>query len=160
MPLLAGHPAQYLFFHFWRRQLSADRKRPPTRAHHYQEGVTLAFLVDLLNEGEVQARVYICSSSTDPPSGFPAPAVIAERPVDLAIVSMDTANREAGHGDSVLGLIRAPTVVFTHYEDFFRPKTAAPREIVKVDLERSRAFFAQRSDAQYVFPAWDGRFTL
>lgn len=159
MPLLAGHPPQYLFFHLWRRQLRADRDRPPTRANHYQEGVTLAFLVDLLHEGEVRARVYVCSSSADPPSGFPDAAVIAERPVDLALVSMDTANREAAHGDSVLGLLGARTVVFTHYEDFFRPKTQAPREIVKVDLERSRAYFAARSDADYVFPAWGGRFT-
>jgi len=160
LPIASGHPAQYLFFHLYRRSLDRDRRRPPTRAHHYQEGATLAFLVDLMDGDRVQARVYVQSSSTGPPAGFFPASILRDRPVDLAIVSMDVANRERAHGDSVLHLLGAPTVVFTHYEDFFRPEDQPPREIVKVDLPATRAHFAARADARYLFPAAGARFEL
>ena len=105
--------------------------------------------------GAVAARVYVESSSTGHPAGFFPPELLAERGVDLALVSMDVANREMASGDSVLHLLQAPHVVFTHYEDFFRGKDEAPREIVKVNLPRTRAFFQNTADCTYWIPGWD-----
>lgn len=160
LPIRSGHPPQWAFFHLFRRHLDRDRRRPPTRAAHYQEGPTLAFLVDLLDGDRVHARVYVQTSSRGFPDGFPPPAVLGERPVDLAVVSMDVANREQRSGDSILHALQAPVVVFTHYEDFFSPRSRPPREIVKVDLDATRAFFEARDDARYIIPSWDARFAL
>ncbi len=159
-PIRSGHPPQWAFVHLYRRSLDSPRARPPTRAHHYQEGVTLAFLVDFLVGGVVAARVYVQSSSTGFPAGFFPAELLRERGVDLAVVAMDVANREQARGDSVLHLLRAPQVVFTHYEDFFRPKEPPVRETVKVDLPATKAFFSERTDARYWFPAWDTRLEL
>lgn len=159
-PIRSGHPPQWAFFHLYRRQLDAPRSRPPTRAHHYQEGVTVAFLVDFMQGETVAARIYVQSSSTGHPAGFfPAP-VLDERGVDLAVVAMDVANREQARGDSVLHLLRAPHVVFTHYEDFFRPPRPPVREIVKVDLPATRAHFRSTDETRYWFPQWGARLEL
>ena len=83
--------------------------------------------------------------------------MLGERPVDLAVVSMDIANREQRSGDSISTRSRrrwwsSPT---TRTSSRARP----PREIVKVDLDATRAFFEARDDA-YIIPAWDARFAL
>ena len=48
MAIASGHPNNYAFFHMWPRHVTDDRKKPPTRASHFQEGMTLAFLLDFL----------------------------------------------------------------------------------------------------------------
>jgi len=159
-PILSGHPAQWAFFHLYRRQLHTPRTRPPVRAHHYQEGLTLAFLVDFMVDGKVAARVYVQSSSTGHPAGFFPAELLEERGVDLALMSMDVANREMESGDSVLHLVQPRHVVFTHYEDFFRPKTEAPREIVKVNLPPTHEFFTDTDRRSYWFPGWGAKLTL
>jgi hypothetical protein len=78
----------------------------------------------------------------------------------VAIVAMDVANREQRHGDSVLHLLDAPVVFFNHFEDFFRNKDKAPREIVKVDLPRSRDFFNDQHHRRTIFSAYDQRYHL
>lgn len=159
-PILSGHPPQWAFFHLFPHRVSAPRTQPPTRVNHYQEGITLAYLIDFLDGDDIAARVYVQSSSTGPPAGFFPRSLLDERGVDLALVSMDVANREQAHGDSVLHLLKPRTVAFTHYEDFFRPKDKPPREIVKVNLEASRAFFEDTEETRYLFPGWDSRFAL
>ena len=159
-PILSGHPAQWAFFHLYKRQLDAPRSRPPVRVHHYQEGITIAFLVDFLDAGRVAARVYIQSSSTGHPAGFFPHTMLEERGVDLALVSMDVANREMQSGDSVLHLVAPRHVVFTHYEDFFSGKDEPPREIVKVDLPKTHEFFRNTPDRTYWFPGWNTHLTL
>ncbi len=159
-PIASGHPTQYLFFHLFKGSEQQPRRQPPRRASHWQEGPTLGFLVDLMDGERIQARVYIQSSSRGFPDGFFPASLLAERPVDLAIVAMDVANREMRSGDSVLHLLQAPVTVFTHYEDFFSPKDRPAREIVKVDLPKTRAHFEDRPGRRYLFPSWDARFTL
>ena len=159
-PIRSGHPPQWAFFHLYRRQLDAPRRRPPTRVHHYQEGITIAYLVDFLEAGKVVARVYIQSSSTGHPAGFFPPELLDEHGVDLALVSMDVANREMKSGDSVLHLIQPRHVVFTHYEDFFSGKDEPPREIVKVDLPKTHAYFRNTPDRTYWFPGWNTHLAL
>ena len=159
-PISSGHPTQYLFFHLFRGSEEHPRRRPPHRVAHWQEGPTLGFLVDLMSEGRIQARVYIQSSSRGFPDGFFPRSLLKDRSVDLAVVAMDVANREMRSGDSVLHLVDAPVTVFTHYEDFFSSKDRPPREIVKVDLPRTRRFFQDTDTHRYLFPSWGARFLL
>lgn len=158
LPIASGHPTQYLFFHLFKRSLLRDARHAPRRAADWQEGPTLAFLIDFLDEDGITARVYVETSSRGYPDGFFPRSLLAERGVDLAIVSMDVANREMASGDSVLHLVDPPIVAFNHYEDFFSPKDEPPREIVKVDLPETKAFFEARGDRRYLFPAWDSVF--
>lgn len=160
LPLRSDHPSQWLFFHLYRRQLKRPRRRPPRRVGHYQEGLTLAYLVDLMDGDRIQARVYVETSSCGHVSGYPPADVLRERPVDLALVSMDIANQaQAGEG-SVLDVLGAPLVFFVHYEDFFAPLDRPPREIVKVDLPATRAHFAREGSPRYLISAWDQRYRL
>ncbi|MCO4747661.1 MAG: MBL fold metallo-hydrolase [Proteobacteria bacterium] len=161
LPLRSGHPNQWLFFHLWTKRLSADRHRPPRRVGHFQEGETLAFLVDFLAEdGAIRHRVYVQTSSTGLPAGAVPPGVLDERPVDVALMAMDVANYAADGQPTVLDQLGAPLVVFCHWEDFFRSKEKPPREIVKVDLHRLRKALVDTEQVTYIFPAWGARFVI
>lgn len=157
LPIRSGHPDNVPGIHLWKRQLTEDRTRPPTRAAHYQEGLTLAFLIDWLDvDGSVVWRVFVENSTTGPPAGLVPEAIAAERPVDVALLGMDTANRLADGAPTCLDRIAARRVFLCHWGDFFRPKDRPPREIVKVDLPRLRQVLRARPDGdRFVFPGWD-----
>ena len=160
LPIASGHPNNYAFIHLFTDRLRADRTTPPTHSSHFQEGITLAFLVDLLEaDGEtVVHRIYIETSSRGWPDGFFPSELLEDRGVDVALLAMDCANIEARGRDSIIDFIEPSTVLFCHWENFFRTKEEAPREIVKVDLPRLKKWFEDDPRSDYVFPYWDTRY--
>lgn len=162
LPILSGHPDNIPGIHLFRRHLAADRARPPVRASHYQEGITLAWLVDWLDEaGAVAFRVYVQTSSLGPPLGLAPAARFAEQPVDVALLAMDCANLHARGEPSILDHITPRRVLFCHWGDFFRSKDQEPREGVKVDLPALRATLRnQPGGDRFLFPRWGGTFHI
>lgn len=160
MPIRSGHPNNYAFIHMWTQRLTEDRPTGPSRASHFQEGDTFAFLVDLLDDDGVTIvhRIYVQTSSRGFPDGFFPKAVLDERSVDVALLAMDCANIEASGGDSIIDFLAPKTVLFCHWENFFRSKDRPPREIVKVNLRRSHRWFESDARSEYLFPGWNGRF--
>ena len=161
LPILSGHPNQWLFFHLWQERLNQDLTEKPIYASDFQEGITLAFLVDYLRNGEVAKRVYVQTSSTGYPAGFAPTKIFDEHPVDVAILPMDCANlKMRGAEPNLIDALKAPTIVFCHWEDFFRPKSGVPKEILKVDLPALRKFFINSPKQRFIFPLWNQRFAV
>lgn len=104
---------------------------PPFSSHELlelQEGHPLAFVLDFMdptNLSRVAYRVHYQDAASRPPAGFPAPFILAERAVDLEVVTMP--GREALPKSDVaypVGLLRytgARHALVIHYEDFFLP---------------------------------------
>ena len=106
-----------------------------------------------LREGRVAKRAYVQTSSTGYPAGFAPPKVFEEHPVDVALLPMDCANLKAsGATPNLIDTLKAPDVIFCHWEDFFEPKAGVPKEIMKVDLPALRAV-RQHPDTAFHFPA-------
>jgi hypothetical protein len=91
-------------------------------------GKTLAFLVDFLDPADpsrVAFRVHYQDAASRPEHGYPSAAQLAERPVDLEVVTMP--GRETlpeGPDAYPVGVLRrggARHALVIHYEDFFRP---------------------------------------
>lgn len=160
LPIRSDHPNQYLFFHLFRKKLQKDATRPPTRVWDYQEGVTIAYLVDFLDPSNngILARIYIQTSSTGYPAGYFPRKILDEKRIDVALLAMDCANIEARGENSIINFLDPPAVVFCHWEDFFRPKRLPPREIVKVDLPWLRERLPSTPGRRYVFPYWDSSY--
>ena len=161
LPILSAHPNQYLFFHLYKKNISEDRTTVPKKVHHYQEGMTFAFLIDFLNiEGQPDVRVYVQSSSTGLPMGAFPKSILDEKSIDIACVAMDCANKKMNGEVSVIDEYPATHTFFCHYEDFFRTKEQVPKEIVKVDLPKAKEFFLDTSKQAFYFPKADARFIL
>jgi hypothetical protein len=138
-----------------------DRTTKPTKVHHYQEGVTFAFLLDFLDEeGNPLNRIYIQTSSTGLPMGAFPKSVLDEKSIDVACLAMDCANKKMEGVHSVIDEYPATHTFFCHYEDFFRTKEQVPREIVKVDLPAAQEYFQDQPGRSFYFPKIDARFLL
>ena len=160
LPINSGHPNNYAFIHLWTDRLSTDRTTPPTRASDWQEGDTFAFLVDFLeDDGDtIVHRVYVQTSSRGLPDGLFPLSLLDERGVDVALLAMDCANTAARGQPSIIDAIAPRTVIFCHWENFFRSKDKPPREIVKVNVPALKRWFEADPRREYLFPAWNGRF--
>lgn len=158
LPVRSGHPDNIPGIHLFTRRFAEDRALPPTRAAHYQEGDTLAFLVDFLDGERVAFRVYVQSSSRGWPDGFVPPALLAERRVDVALLAMDCARVSASGRFGIVDLLHPRAVVALHWEDFFRRKDQTPWQGVKVNLASVKRRLDR--DEPWFFPAWDAEFVL
>ncbi len=117
------HPPQVLHaIKFWPGCQAADLAGPPRRADDYLEGETLAFLVDFMENGRPIFRIYYQDAPVSRPVGWVSDEVIAERPVDLALLC--TGNFDAvSRPEEVVSNLKARQVVLHHWEDFFDPST-------------------------------------
>ena len=160
LPILSGHPDNIRGIHLYQRRLEEDRKTAPRKAGHYQEGVTVAWLIDWLDEdGQIAHRVYQQTSSVGPPAGLAPASVFEERRIDLALLAMDCANLRVRGEPSILDHIDPRQVMFCHWGDFFRSKDKVPREGVKVNLPKLQlALRAEPGGERYLFPGWGARF--
>lgn len=162
LPIQSGHPNQYLFVHLYTEKRTTDRVTPPSRSDDYQEGITIAYLIDFLDPqtGEIQARVYVQTSSTGFPTGSFPKDILEEHPVQVAILGMDCANIKAKNKPSIIDFLNPRAVVFCHWEDFFRPKSKEPKSIVRVDMHRLKEALPSTEERQYIFPFWDRTYSF
>ena len=164
LPIQSSHPAQVGWIHLFQDSLHHDRRTPPTRSWHYQEGITLAFLVDFLDADQtIQKRVYVQTSSRGFPSGAFPKEILSEHPVDVALLGMDCANTKYRGQPSIIDYLKARHVVFCHWEDFFRHKEQAPKARVKAHLPKLKQYFEsleQEQEHSYIFPYFDSTFWL
>jgi len=108
--------------------------------------------------GQIEKRVYVQTSSTGEPAGFFPSSLLTEHPVDVALLTMDCANLKAKGKHTIMDYMHPKHVVFCHWEDFFRPKTKPPHEIVKVNLPKLRDVVRLDTATRYFFPSWDAEF--
>ncbi len=118
------HPPQVLHaVHFWPGCQGTDLPRAPSRVDDYREGEVFAFLVDFMENGRPVFRVYYQDAPVSRPVGWVRDEVIAERPVDLALLCTGTFDALHRPEEVVSANLKARQVVLHHWEDFFDPST-------------------------------------
>jgi L-ascorbate metabolism protein UlaG (beta-lactamase superfamily) len=129
------HPPQVLHaIHFWPGCLADDLSSPPTRADEYPEGEVLAFLVDFMEDGRPAFRVYYQDAPVARPDGWVPETVIADRPVDLALLCAGNFDAVKNPESIVSENLRAAAVVIHHWEDFFDPTHSELKMIPGCDV--------------------------
>ncbi len=109
--------------------------RAPRRATEWLEGHTFAFLVDFLDSaGDVVFRVYYQDAVAQPPFGFAPAALIAERPVDVAVLVPATFEEVAWHPEAIVANLRPRRILLGHWEDFFQPVERGAEPVPFTDL--------------------------
>jgi hypothetical protein len=140
----SSHPAQVGPYHFGAGSIDEDQCALPSAASGWLEGQTLAFLIDFLDADGVPAfRVFYQDAPTNKPIGHVPAAVLAEHPVDLAILCTGSADAVEDHPGQILASLAPREAVSGHWEDFFQPATAAPQPIPFLDLDG----YVQRAEA-------------
>lgn len=136
MALRSGHAPHALGVKVFRRGQRGEREELPSNAWEWSEGAVLAYVVDFLEPGtgRVRFRVHFQDAASEAPLGFPPPWSGADdAPFDLAIVCAGSFREAGDYPREVVDALRPRRVLVGHWEDFFRPQTAALRLIPRTD---------------------------
>jgi hypothetical protein len=144
--------------HFEGRTLyRGDLARPlaamPRTAAEWLDGPTFAYLIDFLGEdGEIAFRVYYQDAVVAPPLGFAPDALIAERPVDVAILVPATYDQVDWHPEALLENLAPVRVLVGHWEDFFVSIEEPARSIGMTDIAHFERRLARVFDGAWWRP--------
>lgn len=133
-PIRSGHAPNLRLFcesFSWAPGTVAAPWSTPLRGHELSQlkvGVTYAFLIDFLDPAhpnQIAFRVHYQDAASNPPEGYPSEQLLAERAVDLEVVTMPGREalpaRQDRYPVGVLQHNRARHALVIHYESFFHP---------------------------------------
>ena len=129
LSLCSTHPAQFLdIVHFGEGCVEEAWDSPPTSASDWLEGATVSWLVDFLDDdGDIAHRVYYQDAPTNAPRGLVHPDLLAERPIDLAVLNVGSWDAVRDHPTQALQNLAPRYAIGVHWENFFQTQA--------VDLE-------------------------
>lgn len=90
-----------------------------TKKKEWKEGDVYAFLVDFLNADSISLRMFIQTSASQFPVGLPSSALLKERPVDIAVLCLASANNVKPYPVEILKALQPKQTIFIHWEDLF-----------------------------------------
>lgn len=101
-----------------------------TKAFKWSTGETYSFLVDFM--GSDTLRVFLQTSASQHPFGFPPSEELNKKGVDLAIVCYASAPNVDDYPNQLVEFIQPDKLMFVHWEDFFRtPKSFHDQRLVR-----------------------------
>ena len=123
MALAAEHGPHNYGVHLMRGRVTAVPRSMPRSAWSWKEGETFAYLIDFMAEDRktVDFRIYYADATTKGRTGLPPEFDAADsHRIDLAILSVGSANVLKGYPEIFLDSYRPRTIVLGHWENFFR----------------------------------------
>lgn len=135
MPLRAHHAPHFDGLTLYQGTADVPRHERPRTAEEWLEGHTVAFLVDFLaDDGSVAFRLYYQDAVGQAPFGFAPDALIAERPVDVAILVPSTFDQVDWHPEAFIENLQPHRVLLGHWEDFFVPISDETKSVMLNDI--------------------------
>ena len=135
MALDSKHPYHFGKTIMFYNPVEKDKKNVPKKMGKWKCGKTIAFLIDFLNEdGKPELRVFSQTSPAEKPYGFFPEEILAEKSVDVAIMSVADVPTE-GFPYEFLKYAKPKMLLLAHWENFFRSREKKLKQILKGDLE-------------------------
>lgn len=101
-----------------------------TKAFKWSTGSTYSFLVDFITTDTL--RVFIQTSASLHPYGFPPETELMNKKVDLAILCYASAPNVDNYPNALIEAIQPKKLMWVHWEDFFRtPKSFDDQRLVR-----------------------------
>jgi hypothetical protein len=139
MPLLSHHAPHFEGYTLYKGSLDRPLREEPRWASEWLDGPSYAFLVDFLHpDGSVAFRIYYQDAVAAPPRGFAPEALIAARPVDVAIFVPATFDQVDWHPEAFMENLQPRWVLMGHWENFFKPPEAKTKSILLSDIGHFR----------------------
>lgn len=137
LPILANHAPHVGKKLFMNKPLNAQYfddhliySTSKTKAFKWPTGESYSFLVDFIDRDTL--RVFVQTSASQPPYGFPPQAELTQKEVDLAIICYASSLNVDNHPKALVDYVRPKKVIFVHWEDFFRsPKSFNDQRLVR-----------------------------
>ena len=150
MGLCSQHPAQIGPIHFGQGSVDNELCELPDTAAKWLEGQTLAIVIDFLDDAGAPAlRVFYQDAPTNAPIGLVPPAILAEHPVDAAILCVGSYEAVENEPTAIIENLTPRFALSGHWEDFFIARDQPPQPIPLLDVTT----YVQRAEAALPGPA-------
>ena len=92
---------------------------------------TYAYLIDFLNDGQTEFRIYLLSSASSPPDGFIYQKTLGEHRVNLAILGAASSDNVENYPQGILRHINPEKLIIVHWEDLFKSYQHNPPRLIR-----------------------------
>lgn len=122
LPIKSAHLPHIFGIHLYHGHIEGDSLNAfPAKSKRFTQDLTLAYLIDFLNESRVPVkRIYFSSSATSADNGFFPKDILAEKSVDVAILSLALAQKADDYPQKLVNFLQPKYIVPCHWENFFR----------------------------------------
>jgi len=148
------HPPHIAGINFLKKRYSHDLIAEPTLVSDWQEGQTLSFMVDWLEDSVVSYRMFFMSSMAKAPFGLFPKELLEERGIDDLFIGSSGTSEYASYPGPIVELSRPKRIFIIHWENFFRKKDQPFKSINANGLEAMQADLKQNcsSETQIITP--------
>lgn len=136
MSFKSQHPPHFAGINLMSKRYTEDLIAEPLMMKDWQEGKTLAFLVDFLDEDTIAYRMYFSSSLAKAPWGLFPKQLLNEHPVDDLFISAALFDDFEKAPKPIIDLCQPKRVILMHWENFFRSKEKEAKALNKVELSK------------------------
>ena len=137
MALRSSHAPHFEGYTLYSGTQDTPTVQEPAWATDWLGGETLAFLIDFMSPDDpdsVVFRIYYQDAVPAAPAGFAPEALVADRPIDVAILLPSTFDQVDWHPEAFVENLDPRWVLIGHWEDFFAPVDMPTRSMRLADL--------------------------
>lgn len=123
LPIASEHSPHVGRFIVANGKLQEALQQLPADSLDWIAGTTLSYLVDFLDAGgRVAYRVFVQTSSANPPKGLPPKTILDDGyPVNVAVICAANFTNVKDYPETLLGHLQPKQVVIVHWEKFWEP---------------------------------------
>lgn len=136
MAFKSQHPPHFAGINLANKKYTADLEAEPLMMNDWQEGKTMAYLVDWLEDDQIAYRIYFSSSLAKAPFGMFPKSILDEHPVDDLFISAALFSDFEAAPKPMIDLCQPKRVILMHWENFFRSKEKQIKELNKAELNK------------------------
>jgi hypothetical protein len=145
LPIRSAHAPQFKHLSLYTGAFAEDLHHLPKRARGWKEGATFSFLIDFLSGGHRPVfRVFVQTSASSPPQGFPPPLPDGKG-IDLAVICVASFQYVKAYPEALLKRLQPRHVVLVHWENFFQSAEKLERKPMTVPFTNVGAFLKRVS---------------
>jgi L-ascorbate metabolism protein UlaG (beta-lactamase superfamily) len=130
LPIISSHPP-----HIGNRKLYDGEYRPKTKPGQksfWRCGKPYAYLIDIMNGGDVSFRMMVQTSASNEASANLPDSLLKAKAVDVLVMPVALYSKTPGYPASVLNIIKPKYSIIGHWENFFRPYKKLTRKPYQV----------------------------
>ena len=136
MAFKSQHPPHFAGINFMNKRYTADLTAEPLLMKDWQEGKTLAFMVDWLEEDSITYRMYFSSSLAKQPFGLFPKSLLDEHPIDDLFISAALFSDFEAAPKPLIDLAQPNRIILMHWENFFRSKEKETKALNQKELNK------------------------
>jgi ribonuclease BN (tRNA processing enzyme) len=135
MAFKSMHPPHIAGLNLMNKRYTQDLEAEPLLASDWQEGKTMAFMVDWLEEDSITYRIYFSSSLAQQPFGLFPKSILNEHPIDDLFISAILVRNYEDAPKPLIDLAKPKRIILMHWENLFRSKEKAAESMKEKEFD-------------------------